>query len=255
MLTKARPGDETRLLELVTREPYLNLFLIANLEQGLGTDCEVWVQDDVGIIQRYGRGWIVDAGLQPDLFDYDAAASVIDTFAPADVRWLLGRPEAVDPLATRLIRHRGRASEDRFAVLTAFPVPVPRVGTPRPARSDDLERLVAVYADAGDISRSREAVEAQLPRIWLSEDRETITSVAVVTAESRHAAMIGGVFTPPVYRRQGYASALIHALAAWIVARGRAACLFYDNPVAGRIYLRLGFREIGRWRVVRFDSN
>lgn len=24
-------------------------------------------------------------------------------------------------------------------------------------------------------------------------------------------------------------------------------CLFYDNPAAGRIYKRIGFRDIGKW--------
>jgi predicted GNAT family acetyltransferase len=30
-------------------------------------------------------------------------------------------------------------------------------------------------------------------------------------------------------------------------------CLFYHNPEAGRIYLRLGYRELSPWRMVRFS--
>ena len=74
----------------MARDLYFNLFLIASLEEGLGPDCEVWVQDGIGMIQRYRRGWIVDPGSRPDLFDFDAAATVIDGYAPACVRTVKG---------------------------------------------------------------------------------------------------------------------------------------------------------------------
>ncbi|TKI86654.1 GNAT family N-acetyltransferase, partial [Bacillus cereus] len=31
----------------------------------------------------------------------------------------------------------------------------------------------------------------------------------------------------------------------------RTLCLFYNNPVAGRIYKRLGFKDIGMWTMYR----
>jgi hypothetical protein len=29
-------------------------------------------------------------------------------------------------------------------------------------------------------------------------------------------------------------------------------CLFYDNPLAGAIYHRLGFETIGRWGMMKY---
>lgn len=40
-------------------------------------------------------------------------------------------------------------------------------------------------------------------------------------------------------------------LMADVLEEGKSLCLFYDNPEAGRIYKRLGFKDIGRWTMYR----
>jgi GNAT superfamily N-acetyltransferase len=253
-LRRAEPGEEAALLAFASREPYFNLFLISNLSEGLNAYQEAWVQEGVGILMRRHGSWVIDAGPRPEQFDFTAAARLIDAFPPSLVRVLSGRPEGVAPLCARLRQHRPSINHDLFAVLSEPPPPVPHVGAPRPARPEDFEALAALYADAGDMSRSREAVAAVLPRTWVVEDAGQITAAAIITAQSERAAMIGAVFTPPPFRRRGYATTLIHALGSAILASGRHACLFYHNPAARRVYLRLGFREIGPWLLARFPA-
>jgi predicted GNAT family acetyltransferase len=62
--------------------------------------------------------------------------------------------------------------------------------------------------------------------------------------------MIGGVFTPEPLRGRGYASAAMTTLCASLLSDGCQPCLFYDDPAAGTIYRRLGFEDIGTWRLV-----
>jgi predicted GNAT family acetyltransferase len=59
--------------------------------------------------------------------------------------------------------------------------------------------------------------------------------------------MIVGVCSHPEKRNQGLASLCMEALCHDILAEGKTLCLFYDNPKAGSIYKRLGFKDIGLW--------
>lgn len=252
-LRKAFPGEEQRLLDFVGRDPYFNLFLISNLKIGLGDLIEAWVQEETGgLLVRRSYYWTVDPGPDPASFDYDAAAAIVNGFGPQMVMGMSGRPEAVDPLYER-IQYRGRVYAERFAICEGALNPAAHAaGSPRPANPGDLEALVAIYADAGDMSRSRAGVEQMLPTAWVVEEEGAITCAGNMAARTEQAGMIGAVFTPPPYRRKGYASALVHAMAAALVAEGRTPCLFYVNPDAGRIYRSLGFREIGSWRLIKF---
>lgn len=251
-LVKCGPGDERRLQELLAREPYFNLFIIANLGEGLGPNVEAWEQPGVGVLHRRGRNWVVDAGPRPEVFDAADAGRIMASYPPPLVETLLGQSPGVATVYDRLEGYRGTVYDQDFAVLREKPAPIPYVGTPRRARPADLDALTAVYANAEDLSRPRAAVESQLPATWLVEDSNAITSVACFSAQTDHAAMIGGVVTPPEHRRKGYASTMIHAMATWMLSQGKAPCLFYHNPEARRVYLRLGFQEIGPWRMVHF---
>lgn len=254
-LRKAQPGEETRLETVVSREPFFNLFLISNLREGLSADVVVWVQDGVGVLMRRHGYWSVDPGPDPAAFDFAEAAAVMDVHPSELVRGMTGRPEAVEPLVARLRNHRGQVYRQTFAVLRRRPAPVSCPGTPRPARPEDVETLAAIYADAGELSRPRHAVERMLPSAWVWEVDGQIVSAAGVAARTPQAAMIGAVYTPPAYRRKGYATALVRALSVRLLDEGVTPCLFYHNPEAGRIYRRLGYEEHGPWMMVKFGPS
>lgn len=79
-----------------------------------------------------------------------------------------------------------------------------------------------------------------------------MVSVASTSAENSESAMVAGVATISEYRRKGYASAVIQALCLNCFRRGKKyLCLFYDNPAAGRIYNRIGFKELGEYGMLR----
>lgn len=79
-----------------------------------------------------------------------------------------------------------------------------------------------------------------------------LVTVASTSAENSESAMVVGVATVKEHRGKGYASAVVTALCQDCFERGKKyICLFYDNPVAGRIYNRIGFREIGKYGMLR----
>ena len=88
-----------------------------------------------------------------------------------------------------------------------------------------------------------------MARTFYLEVDGKIISTASTTAENSLSAMVVGVASLSDYRGQGLATRTMTALCQQLLAEGRTLCLFYDNPKAGEIYKRLGFRDIGMWRM------
>lgn len=84
-------------------------------------------------------------------------------------------------------------------------------------------------------------------KLYIEKDDKMVSTVAT-TAETTKNAMIVGVATRINHRQKGYASQLMVALMnEYFTNRKKDLCLFYDNPKAGKIYKRLGFKDIGKW--------
>ena len=122
----------------------------------------------------------------------------------------------------------------------------------------DIEMLARLYQDAGAMYRSRANVAAKLAesRVFVVEEPALgrrparIASCALLSPEGSDAGLIGGVYTMPAARNKGYAAACVSALAEDIQRDSKLPVLFYENPVAGSLYRRLGFEECGRWGVL-----
>jgi hypothetical protein len=122
----------------------------------------------------------------------------------------------------------------------------------RRATLSELPALAAFYSDAEDMSRDEQSVRRCLEkgRIFVATAEGRIVSAALTNTETRELAMIGGVYTPVDLRYQRYASACMFAICQDLAADGKEACLCYDDAVAEDIYRRLGFKEIGYWRLL-----
>jgi hypothetical protein len=246
--------DTDDLLDLLYQDPYYNIFMIGNLENmGLDhPDLDYWgsFRDGqlVGALMRYRAFWNV----------YDAGGADLKGFAwlmdrRGDVQALHGHDKLIARLA-RLLRdyevkekrrlHFCRLSELKPALTSSHSV--------RRATLADLPALVAFYSDAEEMSRDEQSVRRCLEqgRIFVTTAGGRIVSAALTNTETQNLAMIGGVYTPPNSRYQGYASACMFAICQDLVADGREACLCYDDPVAEGIYRRLGFEKIGYWRLL-----
>lgn len=68
---------------------------------------------------------------------------------------------------------------------------------------------------------------------------------------------IGPVYTPPNYRKKGYASSCVAALSQKLLNQGCRACFLFtdkDNPTSNHIYQMIGYQPICDWHEYSFNS-
>jgi GNAT superfamily N-acetyltransferase len=138
---------------------------------------------------------------------------------------------------------------------------LPPGSTLRKATAADVEALTTLYGGAAGFENASpgQVRQAMIERVYrfhtrVVEAHGRLVAGASTSAESLSSAMIGGVWTLPNERNQGYSTAVVSALAADLLAEGRQPSLFYlaDNAPAAHVYTKIGFRERGPWTVVYF---
>lgn len=151
----------------------------------------------------------------------------------------------------------------RLYELRVTPRPVQVPGRLRKAQRNDAD-LVGRWRQAfqdealGGVQEEQPAASVRLRvaagDIYLWEHEQPV-SMVMRTRPTRNGISIGLVYTPPMHRCRGYASACVGALSRELLGGGRAYCaLFADtgNPAANRVYQRLGFRPLAEFHEIDF---
>ena len=262
----ARPltaADAPALSRLCARAPLRLLTIRLNIERHGYDDPAVrpWGvfaadgQEMVGALLRFSNTVVIadEKGQCAPAF-----AEVVNS--QRDVAGVRGTIEAVRGVRDRLTRYAPSEWENSFLLRLTHPPACPpeTQALARRAGPEDTERLAALYAGAGAMYRSRANVAGRLTgsRVFVVEEPEygprpaRIVSCALLNVEGSDAGLIGGVYTHPEARGQGYAAACTAALSRDLQRDGKHPYLFYENPIAGRVYRRLGFEEIGQWAIL-----
>lgn len=127
----------------------------------------------------------------------------------------------------------------------------------RLATESDKELLVrwfeAFYLEAvGKVESDPEALinhHLQQHTAYVWHDQVSV-SIACRGQLTPNGARIGLVYTPPEYRRKGYASACVAGLSQTLLNQGHKYCfLFTDlaNPTTNHIYQAIGYQPVGDW--------
>jgi hypothetical protein len=126
----------------------------------------------------------------------------------------------------------------------------------RKAEAADREKILAWWYEArlemmgsADREECRQTADCRLEDgdVYVWDVGEPV-SMAVQTRPTRRGISIGMVFTPPAFRRRGYATACVGELSRKLLGEGRAYCALYAdlaNPASNGIYRKLGYRPIG----------
>lgn len=152
--------------------------------------------------------------------------------------------------------HRGVRAvpgmRQRIYQLTEVQPPVPPVpGHLRPARPADHALLTtwigAFHTETG--IQSAPAIALRLideEKIWIWEDGQPVSMMGT-SGYTPHGARIGYVYTPPDFRRRGYAAAGTAALSRQLLDAGLRFCFLYTdlaNPTSNSVYQRIGYSPV-----------
>lgn len=145
----------------------------------------------------------------------------------------------VEPVATARGHLRSATEDDRPLLLEWFRMFASEIGE---VVSQDAEEAV-------NIGLKRQSIhlwEDGIPVSWANGSQSLPA-----------AARIGPVYTPPAYRRKGYATACVAALSQKLLDQGCNRCfLFTDlaNFTSNHIYQQIGYRPVCDWHDYSFIS-
>lgn len=83
--------------------------------------------------------------------------------------------------------------------------------------------------------------------LYFWEDQGKVVSMAGYGGMTPHGMRVSAVYTPPEYRRRGYASALVAELSQHLLNQGRRFCFLYTdlaNPTSNHIYQIIGYQHV-----------
>lgn len=119
----------------------------------------------------------------------------------------------------------------------------------------DLDKLFYLYSRSETMqARSRESLLHTIRhnKLFYLQKLGKIVSAALTHCETDEAGLIGGVYTPAIYRGKGYGYQCVHGLLSALKEEGKTPVLFYEknNQPARKLYQKLGFRPYGEWILI-----
>ncbi len=261
MIKKLTQKDNEEVMEYLKQEPEFNLFIIGDIEAfGYETDFQqIWAEYDhgkvVAVLLQY-RGNLVyysdeDRSVEP----------FIEIMNDLKFEILNGKKEAIQRFEPYL--KSWNIKDMYFASMRSFTKENIDTANVKIIDSYDLfcdewELLTQIEEfSSGGRGKKEEyskhafktSQEGFKTTYYLSVDNKMV-SVASTVAECSVNAMIIGVATLEEHRKKGHASVLMNKLCDdYLNGKEKSLCLFYDNPKAGKIYQRLGFENIGMYRM------
>jgi predicted GNAT family acetyltransferase len=134
-------------------------------------------------------------------------------------------------------------------------------GSPRRAVPEDLAALVPmIEAFADEVvppsMQDRERLETSTRDrleddplkggFWVWEVEARVVSLSGHGGRTPTGIRVGPVYTPPQDRGEGYATSLVAAQTAWLLANAVSSCFLYTdlaNPTSNAIYRRIGYAQ------------
>ncbi|MEG2916632.1 MAG: GNAT family N-acetyltransferase [Clostridium sp.] len=260
MIRKLMEEDKERVIEFLSEEAAINLFIIGDVENfGFETEfMETWGSFDdrnniTGILLRFYESYIPY---------YKKYHSDIDEFKSMikkaeGKKMISGKRSIMKDFKDVFQDYKER--ETYFCELTNDKLLREFDSSVKLVKIDDVKRLSDFINSINEFSADKDStedkisktIESNLGRIYYIEDGHgKIISSSQTTAENSKSAMVVGVATSKENRNKGLTSNCLSKLCYDLLSEGKTLCLFYDNPLAGRIYKKLGFEDIDKWTMI-----
>jgi len=113
--------------------------------------------------------------------------------------------------------------------------------------------------DVWDRADARKRAEDRVAErsIYLWRDQRPV-SMAWRSRSTPHGITVTGVYTPPEFRRHGYATSCVASLSRLLLEEGHQYCTLYTdlaNPTSNSIYQKIGYRPIRASAMVEFTGS
>ncbi len=251
--------DWQKLLPYLRQEKEFNLFIIGDIENAKERtgNMDLYIDGDIdnprGVLMRYFKFFVF---FSSEDMHFDEAAEIIKDFGEARV--LSGKGEVIDKIKPFLGNLLCEEQKSYFAVLKEPEMKnseynIQKMTLENSKKVTDLLSTITEFGERDDEVFLDGIKNGSARSYYLEINGETVAT-ASTSAETKEMAMVVAVATDKNHRKKGYATAVINKLCADLTDEGKTACLFYDNPLAGRIYNRIGFRETGTWKMLKLKS-
>ncbi len=260
----ATEKDRKRILEFCSNEPEFNLFLLGDVEH-YGFDnpkCRVFYNEDRGNINALVLSYLkfINVYTREDDIDVFPVQEQINNLINEGAIGVSGKKASVDLVEPLLIKKPDSIKSQYFAKcekpenLEGLPIEHVTYAVP-----EDAAEIVEMFERIPEFNNTdRDEFENSLRdgsrKTTILRVNGKIISTASLAAENSKSGMIIGVATDSgvAFRKKGYASACTFKIVDDLFKRGKSACLFFDNPKAASIYHRIGFKDIGFWKMLDF---
>ncbi len=177
---------------------------------------------------------------------------------------LIGPEASVSRFAAQWAPHRWRINNrfQRYVLeQVATPAP-PSPGHLRLGQPDDLATLDIWAADYRRESRAqpdiaalyRTMMERNALYVWDDNGPRCVVTASGLTPQG---ARISSSYTPPEYRRNGYARSAVAGVCRLLLDNGRRFCVIVadkEEPAPNAVYRSIGFQPAGELVLIHFDA-
>ena len=257
-IKKATEQNRAEINNYLNTDAEINTFLLADiLHYGFESDFqEVWISYKNGkmngVILRYSADYLfyTRAGIS----DFEPVTNFLLEQSPASIHM---RGELADTFLPYLSEYNKHSMTlcrlDDFTLLSEHSEAAQLAATSEALeiaeqffKIDELTELYMYDADTlAEIIRNRINSGEGL-HMYIRNGGE-IAAHGNIGAMAEKSAFINAVFTLPQFRGRGYAKTIVSALCRYLLERGKTPVLSFDNPDAGRLYYKLGFKQFDRW--------
>ncbi|MEH7885060.1 GNAT family N-acetyltransferase [Bacillus sp. JJ1609] len=262
MIRKLTASDNNHVMVLLKKEPSINLFIIGDIE-AFGYDSEM--QELWGVFDTEGKIKSVLLRFHNSFIPYSQDENALPAEEFAEIMksyhnkiFLSGKSTLVAKFEGIEDLNLGKKQVTYFAECTSADLIGRTTQEVKTATIDDVDRILELRGSIEEFFPNPnarkilvESMENKTGRSYYIEEDGKMVASAATAAENSMSAMIVGVCSHKDYRRKGLATAVMQKLFTDVMNEGKILCLFYDNPEAGRIYKRLGFKDIGMWTMHR----
>lgn len=259
MIRLLKEKDRQKVLDYVTKEPAFNLFIIGDIENyGFDSDFQqLWGAFEnnklSAIMLRYHENYL----LYSDKDNYDFSELLKIYYNDKSKTKMISGKEVIINNVTNEINYIKKMDDffcelkDSDKLTTNFKYQV------QSARIEDAEEIYHLLSNIEEfdslprsVERIKKKISEGISKLYYIRLNGEIVTVVQTTADNKYSTMVVGVATKKEYRGQGLMSECLSKLCMDVLNDGKTLCLFYDNPKAGRIYHRLGFKTIGKWSML-----